>query len=290
MKVLLISTVDFGGSRMDLFDRMLRSVVDFHKASPDTALTLSILFQNCSADRLSALLNEMPEFVEGSAVDRLVPLSVARNLMLQPKLAAGGLDAGTLVAFPDDDAWYPANFLEGVLALFRDKTDLDFWFCRYGSSPHRADWSASTLFPAPRRAVVRKSSSNTMFFRGSVVAAIGKFDESLGLGTALGSAEDIDYALRAFGAARLSVLRDEILVGHRDKPPGLRGKYYAGSLVVLARHARRDGVAEFLRKLALGPYLVVRRELSLGKYVSALRAARAAFGHPTGHGKLAQGH
>jgi hypothetical protein len=290
MKVLLISTVDLGGSRMDLFDRMLGSVVDFHKASPDTALTLSILFQNCSADRLSALLNEMPEFVEGSAVDRLVPLSVARNLMLQPRLAAGGLDASTLVAFPDDDAWYPANFLEGVLALFRDKTDLDFWFCRYGSSPHRADWNAGALVPAPRSAVVRKSSSNTMFFRGSVVAAIGKFDESLGLGTALGSAEDIDYALRAFGAARLSVLRDEILVGHRDKPPGLRGKYYAGSLVVLARHARGEGVAEFLRKLALGAYLVVRRELSLGKYVSALRAARAAFGHSTGHGKLAQGH
>jgi len=290
MKVLLISTVDVGGSRMKLFDRMLQSVVDFHKASPDTALTLSILFQNCSADRLSALLTELPGFVECSAVDRLVPLSAARNLMLQPQLEAGGLDAGLLVAFPDDDAWYPANFLEGVVALFRDRADLDFWFCRYGSSPRRAEWSDFALAPAPRSAVVRKSSSNTMFLRGSVVAAVGKFDESLGLGTALGSAEDIDYALRAFGAARLSVLRDEILVGHRDKPPGLRGKYYPGSLVVLARHARGAGAAEFLRKVALGPYLVARRELSFGGYVSALRAARAAFGHSTGHGKLIQGH
>jgi hypothetical protein len=112
-----------------------------------------------------------------------------------------------------------------------------------------------------------------MFVRGSVVAAVGEFDERLGLGTALASAEDVDYALRAFNAARLSVLRDEVLVGHRDKLPGLRGKYYPGNLFVLARHARQGGVTEFLRKLAIGLYLVIRSELSFERYLSALRAA-----------------
>jgi hypothetical protein len=273
MKVLLISTADVGSSRTELLDRMVQSIVDSVKTLPDDELTLCILLQNCSENRLATLRADLPAFVECSAIDRLVPLSVSRNLLLRPKLAAGSVDVNTVVAFPDDDAWYPMNFLAGVIGLFRDHADLDFWFCRYGAAPCSGDWNTAALVPAPRRAVVRKSSSNTMFVRGSVVAAVGEFDERLGLGTALASAEDVDYALRAFNAARLSVLRDEVLVGHRDKLPGLRGKYYPGNLFVLARHARQGGVTEFLRKLAIGLYLVIRSELSFERYLSALRAA-----------------
>jgi hypothetical protein len=288
MKVLLISTADVGSSRTVLLDRMVQSIADSLKSLPGDALTLCILLQNCSENQLATLRADLPAFVECSAIDRLVPLSVARNLLLRPKLAAGSVDANTVVAFPDDDAWYPVNFLAGVIALFRDQADLDFWFCRYGAAPCGGDWNTPGLVLAPRRAVVRKSSSNTMFVRGSVVAVIGDFDEKLGLGTALASAEDVDYGLRAFNAARLSVLRDEVLVGHRDKLPGLRGKYYPGSLFVLARHARQGGVTEFLRKFAIGLYLVIRGELSLERYLSALRAARAAFDQATSKDKLAQ--
>jgi hypothetical protein len=288
MKILLISTADVGSPRMMHFDRMVQSIVDSVKTLPDDTLTLCILLQNCSENRLTRLRADLPAFVESSAIDRLVPLSVARNLLLRPKLAASGVDADTVVAFPDDDAWYPVNFLAGLVSLFRDHTDLDFWFCRYGAAPCGSDWNTLRLVLAPRSAVVRKSSSNTMFVRGSVVAAVGEFDEGLGVGTALGSAEDVDYGLRAFNAARLSVLRDEVLVGHRDKLPGLRGKYYPGSLFVLARHARQDGVTEFLRKLVIGIYLVVRGELSFKRYLSALRAARAAFDQATVEDKLAQ--
>ncbi|VTZ26141.1 conserved hypothetical protein [Methylocella tundrae] len=288
MKVLLISTVDAAGSRLTLFDRMVKSIAESAKTLPDDALTLCILFQNCSEDRLTTLRTNLPAFVECSCVDRFVPLSVARNMLLSPKRAAGVMDAGAVVAFPDDDAWYPDKFLAGVVGLFRDHANLDFWFCRYGAKPRSGDWSAPALTSASRSAVVRKSSSNTIFVRGSVAAAVGEFDEKLGVGTALASAEDVDYALRIFDVARLSVLRDEALVGHRDKPPGLRGKYYPGSLFVVARHARRAGLSEFLRKIAIGLYLVVKGELSLGRYVSALRTALSAFDQPIGGHKLAQ--
>jgi hypothetical protein len=281
MKILLISTADAAGSRMGLFDRMVQSIAASAKASPGDALTLCILFQNCPEDRLVRLRANLPAFVECSAVDRLVPLSVARNMLLRPKLAACAVDADTNVAFPDDDAWYPGGFLSGVVALFRNHADLDFWFCRYGATPRIADWSAPALMSASRSAVVRKSSSNTIFVRGSVAAAVGEFDEKLGVGTALASAEDVDYALRSFNVARLSILRDEVLVGHRDKLPGLRGKYYPGSLFVLARYARQGGATELLRKLAIGAYLVLKGELPLGRYISSLRAALATFDRPS---------
>lgn len=289
MKILLISTVDVGSPRMVLFNRMVQSIGNSVETLPDDVLTLCILLQNCSENRLTALRADMPPFVECSSIDRLVPLSVARNLVLRPKLISAGVDADTVVAFPDDDAWYPLKFLAGVISLFRNHADLDFWFCRYGAAPCDRDWNIAGLVAASRHAVVRKSSSNTMFLRGSVVTSIGAFDERLGLGTPLGSAEDVDYGLRAFNAARLSVLDDKILVGHRDKMPGLRSKYYPGSLFVLARHARDGGVTEFLRKLAIGLYLVILGELSLVRYLSALRAAHAAFDQAPCEGKPAQG-
>ncbi len=288
MKILLISTVDAASSRLTLFDRMVKSIAESVKTLPDDALTLCILFQNCSQDRLTALRTNLPAFVECSAIDHLVPLSIARNVLLSPKRATGAMDADTVVAFPDDDAWYPDNFLAGVVALFRDHADLDFWFCRYGAKPRSGDWSAPALTLASRSAVVRKSSSNTIFVRGSVAAAVGEFDEKLGVGTALASAEDVDYALRIFNVARLSVLRDEALVGHRDKLPGLRGKYYPGSLYVVARYARRDGLMEFLRKIAIGAYLVLKGELSWGRYAAALHTALAALDQGPGAHKLAR--
>jgi hypothetical protein len=109
-----------------------------------------------------------------------------------------------------------------------------------------------------------------MFFRGSLVRAIGEFDETLGLGTALGCAEDVDYALRAFRAARRSGIMDEVLVGHRNKMTALRSKYYLGTLVVLARYARRDTSRDFLRKIAVGVYLVLRGELEPVTFLDAL--------------------
>lgn len=277
MNVLLISTADAKSPRMELFYRMVQSVIESLSALPNDSLSLCILFQNCPRGHLADLRANLPSFVELSAIDESVPLSVARNLLLRPKIAAGTLDIDTIVGFPDDDAWYPPNFFSGVTALFRNQPDLDFWFCRYGSTPQTANWDIQLQTTASRREVIRKSSSNTIFVRGQVAAVIGEFDERLGVGTKLASAEDIDYALRIFSASRRSVVRDEILVGHRDKLPGLRGKYYPGSLFVLARHAHQGGITELLRKLAIGIYLVARGELPFGRYWYALSSAFGAF-------------
>jgi hypothetical protein len=81
--------------------------------------------------------------------------------------------------------------------------------------------------------------------------------------------------VRAAGNARRVVYHDIVLVGHRDKEAKLRARYYPSALVVLARHVRRGTSFEFLRKLAVGALLVLRRELAMAEFRHALRGALA---------------
>jgi hypothetical protein len=115
-----------------------------------------------------------------------------------------------------------------------------------------------------------------------VVAQIGGFDEALGVGTPMGDAEDLDYALRASRRARKIDYVDAALVGHRDKSQALRARYYLSGLVVLARHARHGAAKELLRKIAVGVYLVLRRELTPLDFVAALRQAFTELGGQNG--------
>jgi hypothetical protein len=73
-------------------------------------------------------------------------------------------------------------------------------------------------------------------------------------------AEDLDYALRcAPRQARKICHHDAALIGHRTKSHVLRARCYLRGLVVLARHARHGAAKEFLRKIAVSGYLVLRR-------------------------------
>ncbi len=51
----------------------------------------------------------------------------------------------------------------------------------------------------------------------------------------------------------------------------LRGTYYRGSLLVLARYARGNlgAASEYARKVAVGIHLVLRREISPAAFVAA---------------------
>jgi hypothetical protein len=283
--IFLISTTDMKGGRREVRERMLQSVVDSRQALGERRIRLWLLLQNCDAGELAAFAASAPEFVRPIAVAGQVPLSIARNMLLRRLISEHGIGADALVAFPDDDCWYPAGFLSQVVALFARDSMLDFWFCRYGSRPTQD--AALTVGPAGARTgeIARNASSNTIFLRGRVVTAIGEFDEALGIGTPLGGAEDLDYALRARAVARKTVYRDAALVGHRDKSASVRARYYASGLVVLARHAGNGAGWECLRKIAVGTYLVVRRELRIRDFAKALRQAvsahRSARRNPT---------
>lgn len=107
---------------------------------------------------------------------------------------------GEVVGFPDDDCWYPVDLLErtarfledhpnidGVTGRAVDETGADF--ARFDKSP-----GTLTLYNAFKRSI-----TFCAFFRSSVVAGMGGFDESLGpgAGTIWGAGEDNDFPLSA---------------------------------------------------------------------------------------------
>lgn len=254
---------------MRVLERMLIALdVSVRQASNLTDLTLHLLLQRHSGEPLPF---NVPHFVRVTSTASLLPLSRARNLVLSG--LAGTLDHNTLVAFPDDDCWYPARVLSTIASLFDANDKLDFWFCRYASQADTTVANAVAVVPARMHHVVRNASSNTIFIRGPVVADIGRFDETLGVGTPAGGAEDLDFAIAAYVCARRSLYMDAAMIGHRDKDPVFRARYYASSLSVLARYARRGTLREFLRKILVGVVLVVRKEISIRGFAAALRSA-----------------
>lgn len=278
MNLILISTCDMKGGRGDMLKRMIASVA---RAAPNIAgsLSLYLLLQRCS-QRMCAKFSA-PDFVKLAASDRLVSLSGARNLLLNLAFREELDWENTLIAFPDDDGWYPPATLEMIVSTFTRERELDFWFCRYAAEPASAGLPGQPEPRVPRLPdVVRRASSNTIFLRGSLARRICPFDEDLGVGTSNGSGEDTDLAVRAFILARRSLYLDAATVGHRDPNSALRSRYYRGSLAVLASYvgATRGSLREFLRKLLIGAYLVARKELTPRDFLAAAHAAFSRFG------------
>lgn len=272
MKVRLFSTSVVSEERNKLLNRMVASVKHAISSMPlEFDLRLYLLLQSCPE---GAALPPRDRHLVVHTTSDVISLSAARNLLLEFARCDGAFDRDTLVAFPDDDCWYPNGTLQAIVHRFDNNPALGFWFCQYGSAPVDA---MSVDFAAERAAniseVVRNASSNTCFLRGDVMEAVGIFDEGLGIGTPLGGSEDLDVAIRAFQKSQRSVYLSAPVIGHRDKSDTMRGRYFESALVVLARNVSRGAGKEFLRKCFVGMYLVLRGELSTRAYLKAMYAA-----------------
>jgi hypothetical protein len=277
VKLILLTTVDIQSRRNAELERLLQSVA-LSAAARDGNLLHFLLCQRASIEDAAAIANRF-KFVKAQAIAERIPLSHARNLLLSSAQAGSLLESDGVVGFPDDDAWYPAGFIENLLATF-EKEKAPFFFCRYGSSPR--PWTKeglSQLRPATLRDVVMHASSNTIFLRTELARTVGGFDENLGIGTPIKSGEDTDYAIRAFRGAAHAIWIDAPMVGHRDANKTLRSNYYAGDLLVVARYARMSMAAFglLLRKIAVGVYLAATRHLSVSDLTRALAQAAREF-------------
>jgi hypothetical protein len=271
--LILVTTTDMASDRMAELRRLLASVERFQTNRPDVRLHHHILLQRCRDPACAREAIGLPKALILTSIDRQVPLSVARNLMLDAVLAQP-LSQATVVAFPDDDAWYPAGTMEHVVERFEAVSDLDLWLCRYGSKA-AFDPTAREVKPSLQQ-VISFGSSNTLVLRGALLSAIGGFDETLGLGTPAKSGEDTEFGIRAHIGARRSEFADARMVGHRDSSPDIRAKYYAGSLTAIARHARTSpaGGVALIRKLLVGVVLTFRRHISVSDMKNHFRKAR----------------
>ena len=273
-EILFITTTDAAGGRSHSLERLLSSI-EGALARADWQMLLLVQRSSSGAE----IADRMPANVEVGTIPRSVSASRARNLLIQRAHERGLLAEVPLVAFPDDDCWYPDGSLLRILKLFRIDAALDFWFCRYASAPQSPGRDLSLDMTSPSVfQVAARASSNTIFLRSRILERIGGFDEELGLGTENNGGEDTDYALRAFRQSRKCSFVDRALIGHRDHHPNLRSRYFRGSLIAIARHTavRPASVLLLLRKLAVGGFLVATRHMSSRELGIAFRAAFTA--------------
>lgn len=188
-----------------------------------------------------------------------------------------------VVAFPDDDCAYPEDLLERVAQRFAVDSSLG------GLTGRAADLTgrSSPSWPRTGGEVTRenlwtRAISFAIFLRASAVAAVGRFDEELGLasGRAWSSGEETEYLVRAVDAGVRVEYDPELVVRHDEKafsPAALRdaGAREGASVgYILRKHGYpRLTVARMLIRPAGGAALALaqRDRARAGFYLSTLR-------------------
>ncbi|MGH2486632.1 MAG: glycosyltransferase family 2 protein [Ktedonobacterales bacterium] len=126
-------------------------------------------------------------------------LSAARNAGIRAS-------AGALVAFTDDDCVVEPGWLAAIVAAFAAHPEVGVVFGHVACAEHDPALGYLPGFRAREGLLTRRrmlagaghwGMGANMALRRSAVARIGPFDERLGAGAAMKSAEDVDYALRA---------------------------------------------------------------------------------------------
>jgi len=142
-------------------------------------------------------------------------LSKSRNKALK-------LVTGEIIAFPDDDCWYPTGLLTSVDKWFAENPEYGILTMTVRDEEGELSankWKAEACDIAPIN-IFRTTASYSLFIRRSPLAQGVIFDEDLGVGckTPFGSGEDTDFVL------------------HLMKK-GIRGRFISTSHV---GHPRRD--------------------------------------------------
>jgi GT2 family glycosyltransferase len=149
----------------------------------------------------------------------IVHLRSPRGLSRARNVALARLSA-ELVAFPDDDCEYPEDLLERVARRLAQNSNLG-GLCgravdRQGQSSPSWAQDAALL---TRDNLWNRAISFTIFLRSSLAAAVGEFDEQLGLGSGALSAsgEETDYLVRALETSARIEYDPDLVVVHEDK-------------------------------------------------------------------------
>jgi glycosyltransferase involved in cell wall biosynthesis len=190
-----------------------------------------LLIDQNSDDRVPSLIEEMQFPFPCYRFHCSVGVSRARNLgLLHAK--------GQILAFPDDDCWYPQDLLDQTSMWFEEHPSYQFLLCC--SRDEKMQLSASR-WPNESSAVERNNILRTcltagLFVLHSAALAIGPFDETLGPGsnTLYGSGEDTDYGLRLLAAKQRGWYEQEFYFHHPSRDPrqtsrGTRRAFLYGS-------------------------------------------------------------
>jgi glycosyltransferase involved in cell wall biosynthesis len=215
-------------------------------------------------DRVAALLDRERLPFPLTHVRAPPGLSRARNVGLR-------LVRGNIVGFPDDDCWYDVDIVTRVLQFFAAQPSahgLSGGGAAGAGGAPRARFARGERWVTAAR-VWTQGMSSAIFLRRELIAAVGPFDEALGVGsgTPWPAAEETDYLLRAVaGGAR--IWYDPRFAVHHPGSPSQpqqkildRGSRYGRAMgYVLAKHRRgRIEIAYHVARAVTGAMLSLLR-------------------------------
>lgn len=159
-------------------------------------------------ERLAPLIEEYRRHFRILRYRSAPGLSRARNVGLR-------YATGDVIAFPDDDCWYPDGLLSYVARRLQAQPSLDGLTGRFVDAQGRSEgrWLPRTQL-LNRFSVWRGAISFSIFLRRRLVERIGEFDEDLGVGagTPWGAGEETEFMLRGLQAGgRVEFDRDLVL-------------------------------------------------------------------------------
>lgn len=171
-----------------------------------------ILVDQNDKDYLNEIINEYSNEFDIRHIFSEKGLSRARNIGLK-------YVSGQIVAFPDDDCWYPIDLLERVNNFFQDNQTID------GLTSITRDKNGNKSVQKYSNANGRVSARNVWFKGNSTTIFVRKFkldnlenyfDENLGVGsgTKWGGCEDIDFLIRLIQSGAKIEYHTEFFVYH----------------------------------------------------------------------------
>jgi GT2 family glycosyltransferase len=257
-------------------DRFLGSI-----AGQATGSARVVVVDQNDDERLGPVLSAYRERIALLRVRSEPGLSRARNVGLAHL-------QGDVVAFPDDDCWYPPDLLRRVSELLARNPDWDGVTGRTIDESGRSSFVLWQQEPGlvTRDNVWRTAVAVTIFLRRRVVDRIGPFDESLGAGsgTPWGSGEETDYLLRALDSGFTVGFDPQLCVFHEaPKPAFERGPARKAYLIgmgqsrVLRRHRYSSRFAAYrvLQLLAGSLFFLATARPGQARFYGAMARGRA---------------
>jgi glycosyltransferase involved in cell wall biosynthesis len=235
--------------RSEELERLLESLV----AQSYPGLRVVLVDQNAD-DRLAPVVSRFDSHLSIVRVESPPGLSRARNRALP-------LLTGDIVAFPDDDCWYPPSLLHAIAGALVAHADWDGLSVQVRDSRGQRSSMLWDTSPGPidRYNVWRRAISVGFFLRRSTITAVGEFAEELGLGagTPWASGEESDYLLHALESG-FTIYYEPSLFVHHESP-----RLLGGDVERRAAHARGFGHGEVLRRHRYPLWFVAYRVLQL---------------------------
>ena len=253
-------------------ERLLESLV----SQGDVSLQVIVVDQN-EDDGLQARLDRFKGRLAITRVKSAPGVSVARNAGL-------ALAQGDVIAFPDDDCWYPLGLVRAVRQRLDENAQYAALTCRCTDEAGRlaAGGNGRVSGFVGKGSVWHRGVSATMFVRRGTIDRVGGFDPTLGLGacTPYQSGEETDVLLRIMQAGLVVYYEAALRVYHPLPPdPSSAGailrawSYGLGMGKVLRKHGYSQLQAMlYIVRPGVGAGLAwARGDQSLAR----LRAARA---------------